>query len=103
MPSAPKRPCGAAGCSELVTRGRCAEPARQERAHHERFSRDRFGRRLYASARWRARRRIFLEANRWCIDCAAENRRVLATDVDHLDRHFGDEHTFWDESRWRAR
>lgn len=51
--------------------------------------------------RWQQARERFLSANPLCAMCADERRVELATVVDHIDPHRGDERLFWDESNWQ--
>ncbi len=53
--------------------------------------------RLYDRRAWRRRSRAFLQANPLCIMCTAAGRTSLATVVDHIVPHRGDETLFWDE------
>lgn len=52
-------------------------------------------RRMY-DARWRAYRRQFLARYPLCVDCTKAGRYTLATHVDHIVPHRGDEVRFWD-------
>ena len=41
--------------------------------------------------------------NRFCKDCwREEGRLVIATDVDHVIPHRGDERLMWDEKNWQG-
>jgi 5-methylcytosine-specific restriction protein A len=57
------------------------------------------GRRLIRSSAWRAASRAFLAepGNSVCAYC----RLALATLVDHVIAHKGDEGLFWDRANWR--
>jgi hypothetical protein len=50
---------------------------------------------LYQGKRWKALRRSYLDANPWCVMCAREGRRTLATIVDHIAGH--------QDADWQAR
>lgn len=98
MPWAPSKPCGQPGCPHLKpcpthTAGVEARTRRDQES----------GRRLYDTRRWRRESRAFLQAHPLCIDCTAEQRYGLATQVDHEVPHRGDATLFWDRSNWRAR
>ncbi len=56
--------------------------------------------RLYNRQRWRRRRRAFLQANPLCQMCQEIGRTTLATIVDHIRPHRGDEALFFDEGNW---
>lgn len=57
----------------------------------------------YKLARWQKERRIFLDANPFCVECAKEGRdAVKATDVDHIVPHRGDYEKFWAVANWQA-
>lgn len=53
-------------------------------------------RRLYKTARWRARRARQLAAEPLCRTCALHGRTTAATVADHIIPHRGDETLFWD-------
>lgn len=61
---------------------------------------DRTGQGWYHSPRWQAARRAFLDRpeNVVCALCGND----LATVVDHIRPHRGDERLFWDESNWQG-
>lgn len=52
-------------------------------------------------ARWyrRSRAWLALPEHRWCVLCLP--RLIIATVVDHVIPHHGDEALFWDESNWQ--
>ena len=58
--------------------------------------------RLYDLRRWRRRSRAFLRAHPLCRFCEATSRVTLATLVDHIKPHRGDEALFWDEGNWQG-
>src|SRR5690606_35107910 len=53
--------------------------------------------------RWQRARRAFLAQpeNVLCRSCAARGRTVVATVVDHIIAHQGDESLFWDVGNWQ--
>jgi 5-methylcytosine-specific restriction endonuclease McrA len=51
---------------------------------------------LYNSRRWRRERRAHLAAEPLCRMCKAQGYTTLATVVDHVKPHKGDEFLFWD-------
>ena len=53
--------------------------------------------RLYDLTRWKRARRLFLQTHPLCRMCEQRGRVSLATTVDHVVPHRGDEALFWDE------
>lgn len=51
---------------------------------------------------WQKARAAYLAANPLCVHCQAEGRDELATVVDHVVPHKGDETLFWDEANWQS-
>ncbi len=58
--------------------------------------------RLYNTRRWKRRRAAFLALNPLCRFCEATSRVTLATIVDHIRPHKGDEALFFDETNWQS-
>lgn len=52
-------------------------------------------------SRWRRARLEFLAENPTCAMCAAEDRLSVATVVDHIRPHRGDQALFWSRSNWQ--
>ena len=52
--------------------------------------------------KWRKARERFLSAHPLCVMCQAAGRVTVATVVDHIEPHRGDQVKFWDESNWQA-
>jgi 5-methylcytosine-specific restriction protein A len=84
MPYAQRRPCAVRGCGELTP---CPVHARAP---------------LYNRQGWRKRARAFLRAHPFCVVCRRRGRITLATDVDHVIDHEGNETLFWDSGNWQA-
>ena len=59
---------------------------------------------MYNRRAWRVARAAFLSRpeNVLCRDHQARGELVVATVVDHIKRHMGDEKLFWDEENWQA-
>ena len=54
---------------------------------------------LYTS--WQRERRKFLESNPFCVKCYEEGHITMATVVDHIVPHRGDQKLFWDRGNWQ--
>jgi 5-methylcytosine-specific restriction protein A len=52
--------------------------------------------------RWRKAREGYLRKHPLCVLCEAGKRVVVATVVDHIVPHRGDDRLFWDSSNWQA-
>ncbi|MFW2562465.1 HNH endonuclease [Acinetobacter baumannii] len=52
--------------------------------------------------RWQKARERFLRLNPLCVYCERNNRVTVATVVDHITPHKGDQTIFWDESQWQS-
>ena len=52
-------------------------------------------------AKWQRERRKFLESNPFCVKCYEEGHITMATVVDHIVPHRGDQKLFWDRSNWQ--
>lgn len=51
--------------------------------------------------RWQKARITFLAANPLCRMCESEGRATVATVVDHIMPHKGDQSLFWDRANWQ--
>lgn len=54
------------------------------------------------TAAWRRARNKFLMSNPLCVYCKGDGRVEIATVVNHVIPHKGDQALFWDESNWAA-
>lgn len=52
-------------------------------------------------SRWQKARAGFLRSHPLCALCAAVGRAELATVVDHITPHRGDQALFWDRANWQ--
>ncbi|MFH0900314.1 MAG: HNH endonuclease [Pseudomonadota bacterium] len=99
MPTKPPSPCSVPSCpARAVSGGRCAAHQRQREQVYER-QRGTATQRGY-DARWERESKAFLEEHPYCVDCLAEGRYVLATEVHHTVPHKGNMVLFWDKSKW---
>ena len=95
MPYAPLRPCTYPGCPSLVAKdSRCAvhkAKAEQQRgtAHERGYT-----------WQWHKVSRRYLADHPLCVMCHPFIR--VATVVDHIRPHHGDQGLFWDERNWQA-
>lgn len=76
-----------------------AAPAREERIASDR-ARGSAASRGYGR-RWRVAARAFLAQHPICM-CGDDNCGRLATEVDHIRPHRGNERLFWDRENWQA-
>ena len=90
-------PCKHPGCAALIPHGQmyCDE-------HKQLHKNDR----AYASergygAKWQRERKKFLESNPFCVKCYEEGHITMATVVDHIKPHRGDQKLFWDRRNWQ--
>lgn len=87
-PTRALRQCTYPGCGALVSHGsRCA--AHAEAWHNQDY------RAWYRTDRWRQIRAQQLLIQPWCEECRKGGRMVVATDVDHIEPHRGDESRFY--------
>ena len=94
MPYKPKVPCGHPGCPNLIPAGQkyCEQHKQPESMRPSRLNGN-----LYATARWKRLRQRVLAAEPFCRECMKAGKATIATDVDHIVDHKGDEGLFWDE------
>lgn len=52
-------------------------------------------------SQWQSARIRFLDDHPLCCYCTRNGRTILATVVDHIDPHKGNQAKFWDESNWQ--
>lgn len=94
----PSRYCSTPQCGNLIPIGtsfcqecKPADNRSSERKHHN----DRTNA-TYGSTRWRKLRLIVLNHTPLCAECAANGHVSMATEVDHIKPHCGDEKLMWD-------
>lgn len=97
VPRRPNTPCKYPGCARLVPYGRkyCDEHRDIERNERPNAETRGYGR------EWQKARQNFLKRHLWCVRCKEKGKFVLATVVDHIKPHRGDERLFWDEENWQ--
>ena len=53
--------------------------------------------------KWQQARKGWLNKHPFCVECMMQGRNnVLATDVDHIIPHRGDQSLFWDRNNWQS-
>ena len=52
--------------------------------------------------KWQKAREAFLRENPLCVMCQVEGRVTVATVVDHIEPHRGDQSLFWRRSNWQS-
>lgn len=52
--------------------------------------------------KWRKARERYLLSNPLCVYCMKQGKTEIATVVDHISKHNGNQDLFWDESNWQA-
>lgn len=97
MPHAPRRPCVQSGCAHLQPcpvhkRHQQAGQTYRDRKAHEPWSA------LYDTARWKRLRRAVLADEPLCRQCAQDGQTTLATVIDHIQPHRGDDTLAYDRA-----
>lgn len=52
--------------------------------------------------KWQKARERYLREHPLCVYCQREGRVTVATVVDHIEPHRGDDVLFWNESNWQG-
>lgn len=98
MPSRAARLCG---CGAVVRDGgscrSCSSRRKRESDSHRPTARARG-----YTTQWDKARAGYLARHPYCVMCEAEGKQVLASVVDHIIPHRGDNELFWDSSNWAA-
>lgn len=102
MPRKAPRPCRHPGCPKHAAGASayCPEHGAARRAAEE-SRRGSSASRGYGG-KWQRERAAYLKANPVCVEHRKVGRVVLATVVDHIQPHKGDQHLFWRRSNWQA-
>lgn len=100
MPTKPLRPCQHPGCNALTNNTRCDTHTKAiaKQADSKRESSSARG----YNSRWQKARLTYLRKHPLCVYCLANDTTKLATDVDHIIPHKGNQKLFWDTSNWQA-
>jgi 5-methylcytosine-specific restriction protein A len=77
------------------TASQVRESEQAKREYEQRRTRESETRRLYWTARWRAKAKRQLDDEPLCQRCTAEGRVTLATIAHHSEPHRGDVQRFW--------
>ena len=92
----PPHPCSAPGCHALTVERFCAQHKGGADAH-----RGNAAERGY-DARWQRYRKAYLAGHPLCVLCKAEGKVQVATVVDHIRPHRGNDRLMWDEANHQA-
>jgi 5-methylcytosine-specific restriction protein A len=87
--------CGEPGCGVLVTSGRCQAHTSRARLTQLAYAK---AHRWYCSARWQRLRAEVLRDEPFCRSCLANGRKVITSDIDHIQKHNGEAVLFWNRS-----
>ncbi|MGJ5817050.1 HNH endonuclease [Paludibaculum fermentans] len=92
-----KKPCRISNCPKAATNGYCDDHASRRKSYdpQQEAKWDRPGHHLYSTARWKQLRAEKLRQHPLCKHCAERGIVTVATQVDHITPHRGDEHLFW--------
>lgn len=109
MPVKPMQVCGRGPCLRVALPGQryCAEHEQQQQQANAQRTAKRDAlignshSRGYGNS-WRIAAKAFLRDHPLCVECTARGRTVLASLVDHIRPHAGDQQSFWDQSNWQA-
>lgn len=52
--------------------------------------------------KWQSARESYLQDHPLCVECLADEVVTVATEVDHITPHRGDQTLFWDRNNWQA-
>ncbi len=95
MPSLTAKVCAHPGCAQVVHQKYCTAHAKAERKHRTRaWSSGQSHERGY-DWKWRRYRARYLARHPLCVQCLAVGRTEVATVVDHIVPHKGDQVRFW--------
>ena len=94
MPLKPKKPCRYPGCPNLTIDCYC-------NIHDGLYKREGASKRGYTS-KWRKLSKLYLKEHPLCLECHRQGKLMVATVVDHVIPHRGDEKLMWDNCNWQA-
>lgn len=101
MPSASPRPCTHPGCGVLVQGGARCQRHQVQRQTEDQTRRGTASQRGYG-AKWRAARADWLREHPLCAEHERQGGLMVATEVDHIVPHRGDQSLFWSRSNWQS-
>ncbi len=103
MPYKPGHTCAMPGCPGIAKPGKqyCDAHASHEPVH-EVYDPSRSATSRGYNSRWERARKTYLKMHPLCVQCEKEGKYVMATDVDHIIPHRGDQKLFWDTDNWQA-
>src|SRR5688572_14703952 len=98
MGNGPLHPCPCSpACPVLLPRGVTRCRAGAVKYEHQRQNYD--VRRWYRTARWKHLRTQVLREQPICITCQEEGQVTPTTDVDHIEKHYGNERLFFQRAK----
>ena len=100
MPKANRKPCCNAGCNQLTHNSYCDKHKTKKWMRRTADSAKRQA--MYNTKSWRVVRKIHLNNNPLCVECEKLHRVVLATVVDHITPHRGDQALFDDQTNYQS-
>ncbi len=101
LPRKAPRPCPRCGRRLIRNKARCSRCERDDQPRRERYHRGQTAAQRGYDARWRRARLAYLSEHPLCRVCAQRKRVRVATVVDHIKPHRGDDALFWDEDNWQ--
>ena len=97
MPRANPKNCATSGCTQS-TYGRWCEAHRKESYKVKSLNYDKEYKKWYSTKAWRNTRADVLALEPMCRTCSAMGINNVATDVDHVIPHEGNDSLFWDRA-----
>lgn len=100
MPFKAPHPCNSPGCSAVTQDRFCPAHTTAYRQQSDQ-RRGKTAARGYG-ARWQRDRKLFLLEHPLCAECERQHHVRLATVVDHIIPHRGDQALMWDRANWQS-
>lgn len=89
------RPCQHIGCLTLTLNTYCDLHINDKKEHRKNSNQRGY------TYKWQKARESYLSHHPFCVECEKNGLKTLATDVDHIVPHRGDQKLFWDKSNWQ--
>lgn len=94
MPNSSRHPCSYGPCQRLTHEARC--DLHRTAGYKPRSAEGKTRQKMYNTTSWRVVRKVHLVNNPLCVQCKKESKVALATVVDHIVPHRGDQALFDD-------